>query len=97
MARLNRRAEYRRSAKELSRNARLRLRVAELGIADNPLHRDGRIDVQLGGRWVVLESNGTLLIYFHLTPDDTVSLNLVVDLDDLPDWFLKPAGTWFEA
>lgn len=41
-----------------SLSARLRLQAAELGIADDPDHRENRIDTVLGGRSVVLEGNG---------------------------------------
>ena len=94
--RLKRRSEYLRSIADLSLSARMRLRAAELGIADDPDHRESRIDTVLGGRSVVLEGNGSLLVYFHRLDAGAVSLDLVVDLEDPPDWYVQPTGTWFE-
>ena len=96
MNKLVRRREYLRSRKDLSLNARLRLQAAELGIADNPDHRENRIDTIMRGRSVVLEVNGPLAIYFHRLDVGAVSMDLVVDLEDPPDWFTEPTGTWFE-
>ncbi len=95
--RLQRRRAYLRSREDLSLSARLRLQAAELGIADNPDHRENRIDTVLGGRSVVLEVNGALAIYFHRLDAWTVSMDLVVDLEDPPDWYSRPTGTWFES
>lgn len=50
----------------------------------------------LGGYPVVLEANGTLLVYFHRIDDHTVSMDLVVDMNNLPDWYEASTGTWFE-
>jgi hypothetical protein len=94
--RLKRRREYLRSREDLSLSARLRLQAAELGIVDDPDHRENRIDTVLGGRSVVVEGNGSLVIYFHRLDAGVVSMDLVVDLEDPPDWYSQPTGTWFE-
>ena len=93
---LKRRSEYKRATADLGRLSKLHLRLAEIGIADNPDHMNGRASVVLGGRPVTLEYNGDLRIWFHRLDADTVSLDLVVDVRDLPDWFVQPTGSWFE-
>jgi hypothetical protein len=95
-AKLDKRAEYNRSVADLGRTASLLLQVVERGIADNPDHRERRGEVWLAGRWVVLELNGGLGVYFHRLSADVVSLDLAVDFEDPPDWFVGPTGTWFE-
>ncbi len=66
--------------------ARLLLRWgAEPAIADNPDHRLDRVEVQLGGRTVVLAAYRELRIWFHRLDRRRVSLDLVVDVTDLPD------------
>jgi hypothetical protein len=50
----------------------------------------------MGNRMVILQETARLLTYFHRVDGDEVSLDLVVDLRDPPDWFVQPTGTWFE-
>jgi len=38
-----------------------------------------------------------LAIYFHWPSPGAISLDLVIDLNDVPDWYQRPTGTWFET
>lgn len=93
---LRRTPEYRRAMKDLRFSARLLLPAIEERIADDPDHRRHRFDLMFDGHPAVMERdpNADLLIYFHRVDSSTVSLDLVVDLRDPPDWFIQPEGTW---
>jgi hypothetical protein len=90
------RPTYKRSLDDLSGLAKLHLRLAESRIEQTLTELEGRTRVMLGGRNVILEENGSLRIWFEYLTDGTIPLYLVVDMDDPPDWFLSPWGTWLD-
>jgi hypothetical protein len=91
---LNRIPTYRFSVQELGRIARVQLRLAERVIRTRADRLPNSISVQLGGRPVTLFGFGDLRIYLAVHEAAAVSLYLVVDSADLPDWFVFPTGTW---
>ena len=93
---LNRTPTYRFSVQELGRIARVQLRLAERVIRARADRLPNSISVQLGGRQVTLFGFGDLRFYLALHEEAAVSLYLVVDSTDLPDWCVYPTGTWFE-
>jgi hypothetical protein len=93
---LDRTPTYRFSAKDLGPLARLQLRLAERVIAARPHTVPNTVPVSLGGRTVTLLGFGDLAIYFDLREPNVVTMYLVVDGKNLPDWFSQPTGTWFE-
>lgn len=83
--RLQPRHEYLVAKAELRASARLALRFVETGIAADPDHLRGRRRFALpDGTEAVVESNGDLMVFFHRIDRDAVSLDLVVDIRDLP-------------
>ena len=94
---LDRTPTYRFAARDhLGPLATLQLRLAERVIADHPYRLTPAIKVWLGGRNVTLYAYGDLMIYLEIRDSETVSLYLVLDSKNLPEWFVKPTGTWFE-
>ena len=77
--------------------ALLQLRFAERLIRARADRLPNTIKVRLGGRDVTLFGFGDLAIYLEIRTPGTVSLYLVVDGKNLPDWFTNPTGTWFES
>jgi hypothetical protein len=87
---------YEFSVGELGPLARIQLRLAEELIRGDPENLPNTIDTVLGGRRVTLLGAGDLAIYLEVRPPTRVSLYLVVDGRNLPDWYQHPTGTWFE-
>lgn len=84
-------ADYTAAKADLNLSARLALRIVEQGIKADPDHRIGRIDYtspMLRGATVVAEQNGDLIVIFHRISAMIVSLDLVIDLKNPPDWYL---------
>lgn len=96
MATLKRTPEYRRASADLSFRARIIQRVIEQRIESDPDNHELRVHTRLAGAMVVVEANGDVLVYFHRLDADAVSLDLIVDLRDPPDWFISPHGKWAE-
>jgi hypothetical protein len=93
---LDRTPTYRFSADHLGPLATLQLRLAERLIRAGPGRLSNTVSVRLGGRPVTLFGFGDLAIYLESRQAGIVSLYLVVDGRNLPEWFVNPTGTWFE-
>lgn len=84
-------SDYAAAKADLSLSARLALRFIEQGIKSDPDHRrSNRTEYTLhmfGGETVVVEENGDLLVVFHGVGPGVVSLDLVIDRKNPPDWY----------
>jgi hypothetical protein len=93
---LKRRNEYAHAVQDMSWTAQARTRAAE-----KQLQRLGnRVDAIIAGvftrRTVWLWQYRDIALYFHFPEPTTISLDLALDLRNLPTWFIEPAGDWFE-
>lgn len=93
---LKRREEYKFAVRDMSLTAQGRVRAAERrlqqGANELPV-----TPVHLGHRTLLLWQYRRIAIWFHWLDTDTVSLDLAVDLNDLPEWWVQPTGTWYET
>lgn len=95
---LKRRPEYRFAAdEELSETAKGRLRAAERQLEKHGEQVGPTVEVGFGRRRVTLWQYRGLAIWFHALGDESLSMDLVVDLRDPRDWFTKPTGDWYET
>ncbi len=93
---LDRRDTYRFSADHLGPLATILLRLAEQVRRSRGPRLTNTVPVHIGGRDVTLFGFGDLAIYLEIRTPGVTSLYLVVDRLNLPDWFVRPTGTWFE-
>jgi hypothetical protein len=54
------------------------------------------VPVRIGGRKATLFGFGDLMIWLEIRVAGLTTLYLVVDRLNLPEWFVRPTGTWFE-
>lgn len=83
--------EYSAAKANLSLSAKIALRFIEQGIRADPDHRRNRIEYTVpmfGSPTVVVEENGDILVCFHRVDDTEVSLDLLIDRRDPPNWYL---------
>jgi hypothetical protein len=95
---LKRRKEYRFAAEqELGRTAQARLRAAERQLEEHGEAVQPQVEVRFGRRHVTLWHYRGLAIYFHAATDESLSMDLVVDLRNPPAWYTQPTGDWYET
>jgi hypothetical protein len=93
---LRRRKEFQFARAELDWTAELRLRAAERVLENGADTVRPQLAIPFGRRTVILWQYRGLAIYFHWLDEVSISLDLVIDIGNPPDWFVRPSGTWFE-
>ena len=93
---LDRTPTYRFAVEHLGPVARIQLRLAERDIRSKGETLENAVRVRMGGRNVLGYGFGDLTVYFENRYAGVVSLYLVVDARNLPDWFVYPTGDWYE-
>lgn len=93
---LDRTPTYRFALLELGPLAKLQVRLAERLIRARPTNLPNSFQRTLAGRTVTVFGFGDLMFYLEVRRPGVVSLYLVVDTKNLPDWFVNPTGDWYE-
>jgi hypothetical protein len=93
---LDRTPTYRHTVEYLGPLARTQLKLAERVIRSRGDRLTNTYPVRMGGRDVLVYGFGDLTIYLEFRHPGVVSLYLVIDSQNLPDWLLYPTGDWFE-
>ena len=93
---LDRTPTYLFAADHLGPLAKTQLWLAEQVVRSRGARLTNIVPVNIGNRDVTLFGFGDLAIWLEHFPRRTTKLYLVVDRLSLPEWFVKPTGTWFE-